>query len=128
MLINKRFKNALLIILVGFAGSVLFFVWSITQSRPTTLYENSTDIEMAKQHDFDNCVILNKDNAVLIVSKQKRNVNYSNLEGDLLIELDKLKEKEFKIIMTEGSDYNEVDKILDIMSKAKVAKYKLLRA
>jgi biopolymer transport protein ExbD len=127
MFLTKGSRQVLLIILILFVASVLFFMWSVRQSEPTTMYE-ATNVNFAQPQNFDNCIILNSDKAILIISKQKRNLNYASLENDLLKEVSNLNGEDFSIIMTRTSDYHVVNKVLAIISKGNVVKYKLLKA
>ena len=128
MQINKTLKAALLILLIFSISAVFIFNWTVKQSKPTTLYENSTDIEFAAKGDFNNCIVLKKGRAVLIISDKTTPLNYSNLKIDLSNKIDTIKEQEIKIIMTQDSDYQDVVTVLKVMTDKKIKNYKLLKA
>jgi biopolymer transport protein ExbD len=124
----KNLKVLLLFILALSVAAVIFFYWSTTESKPTTFYENLPASKVAKKEDYDNCIVLNRNEAVLIVNNREANLNYTALNTELTIYVDSIKEKEFKIIITADSEYKQLVALLDILAKARVDSYKILKS
>jgi biopolymer transport protein ExbD len=126
MEMNKVMKIVLLSILLLFISYVAFFYLTTAMSKPTNFFENSSNIEKAKADDYDNCIILAKDNAEVVSGRRKYIVGYDSLTKDLKAYMKELKQREIKIIMTKDVQYQKLVDVLDIMTIEKVPQYKLL--
>lgn len=122
---NKRLRNLLLFVLGFLIVSVIFFYLTIIYSKPTTAFENTTDGDKAKQQDFNNCILLRKDKATLVLARVETNISYVNIGNELP---DKLKGlNNLNIIYAKDADYNSVVKVLNAVAAAGMQNYKLLK-
>ena len=128
MRINNLLKIIFLIILIGCIGSAAYFKWVTSQAESTTFYQNSEEIKFAKQEDYTNYIVLEKNQAVLMLGQSKTNLGYTGLSKTLVDELTRLQVHEFNIIITKESDYKQVVSVLDVMTQAKIRKYTLLKS
>lgn len=120
---NKTVKIILLSVLVLFAASVAFFCITIKKSAPA----NDVAAEKARQEDYNNCIVLNKQNATVKVEDTKSLVQYEDLHNQLKPYLSRLKKAEVNIIVLEDVPYKNVVDVLDEMTIENVPKYKLLK-
>jgi biopolymer transport protein ExbD len=125
MRLNKQFKIGLLLVITIFVGLFAFYLFTIKQSTSSKATNTLSDISIAKQEDFNKCVILHKENAELMIDKQSISFNYSDIEKELP---NKLKDvNDLNIILTKDANYQNLITVLDAVVMSGMKKYKLLK-
>ena len=122
MKINKLFKIILLVFTVFIVISIIVIWGRNTQVKPAYALDN---IEVAKQEDYNKCVIVRKEKASLKLEKLTSDFDYSTVENELP---NKLKGVDnLNIICTKYVKYNDLIKVLDAIALSGMKKYKLLK-
>jgi len=125
MRLNKQFKIGLLLVITCFIGLFAYNIFTIKQSTYSKATNTLSDISVAKQEDFNKCVILHKEDAELMINKQSISFNYSDIEKELPNKLKGV--NDLNIILTKEADYQNLITALDAVAISGMKKYKLLK-
>ena len=101
---------------------------SAEQSKSIEFYESNTGIPLAIPADYDNCVILEKKKAILIINQKRTELPYVHLSDSINAYINTIKEKEIKILFTRETEYPQIITLLNIMAINRIIFYKLIRA
>ena len=83
MRINKRLKIFLFIVFGFLIVSTVCFYLTVKYSKPTNGLAESSEVDRAKQTDFNNCVIVRKEKATLVIAHKETDINYTTIANEL---------------------------------------------
>jgi hypothetical protein len=124
----KAVLFTLLFLLTVMVGGTYFFYSSTNKARAvSSVYEENGELNKALEKDYENCIVLGKEEVIRITGQQKMVLAYPQIEAVLRSDTASFHTAELKIIVTPDTDYQKISDILFLMSKLAIKKYKLLK-
>ena len=122
MKVNKLFIILLLVFTVFLVISTIVILKSNSKVKPTSSQES---MEVAKQEDYNNCLIVQKEKASLKLEKLTSDLDYSIIDKELPNKLKGV--NNLNIICTKDVQYSDLIKVLDAIALSGMKKYKVLK-
>jgi hypothetical protein len=126
MLLTKTLRNLIVAIIAICLLIVAFFFLTISNSKPVSQPLIYGEGQKAEKADFANCVILNKNQAILITEGSKDTLGFDQILPYVQNKRQSVGNSTFNIIVTPDTDFGVVKKTLDACSISQLQDYRLL--